>query len=201
MSAFEEGIKKYFSDEQLVKIRRTKIGIAGCGGLGSNISAALVRCGFADFEIIDHDVVEASNLNRQNYFLDDIGMSKTEATAKRLISINPDLSISAKKLFLDQNNIAAQFKDRDIVFEALDSAEAKKLFLETFGNTKKLVIMGSGMSGISNEKPIAVRTARENVYIVGDEESDISSGLPPLAPRVIACAAMMAGVALEKVLS
>jgi sulfur carrier protein ThiS adenylyltransferase len=60
--------------------------------------------------------------------------------------------------------------------------------------------MGSGMAGISNERQIKVRKAKENVYIVGDEESDIANGLPPLAPRVIACAAMMAGVALESVL-
>lgn len=200
MNEFEKGLEKYFSGEQLLKIRRTKAGIAGCGGLGSNIANALVRSGFKDFELIDHDTVESSNLNRQNYFLDEIGLSKAEATAARLIRINPDIYIAAKKLFLDNTNISGQFMDRDIIFEAFDSAAAKKLFLETFGNSGKLLIMGSGMAGLSNGKPIAVRKARENVYIVGDEESDIAKGLPPLAPRVIACAAMMAGVALERVL-
>jgi len=201
MKNFYAALLKYMSKEQIVKVQRAKVGIAGCGGLGSNIANVLVRSGFGDIEMIDHDVIEPSNLNRQNYFLDEIGFSKVEMTAKRLIGINPDVYIMAKKLFLDKDNIAGQFKDRDIIFEAFDSAESKKLFLETFGNSGKLLIMGSGMAGISNEKPIAVRKIKENVYIVGDEEADISKGFPPLAPRVIACAAMMAGVALEQVLN
>lgn len=200
MKNFYAALLKYMSKEQIEKVQRTKVGIAGCGGLGSNIANALVRSGFSDIEMIDHDEIEPSNLNRQNYFLDEIGFSKVEMTAKRLIGINPDICIIAKKLFLHKNNISEQFKDRDIIFEAFDSAESKKLFLETFGNSGKLLIMGSGMAGISNEKPIAVRKIKDNVYIVGDEEADISKGLPPLAPRVIACAAMMAGVALERVL-
>lgn len=200
MKNFYAALLKHMSEEQIEKVQRTKIGIAGCGGLGSNIANVLVRSGFGDIEIIDHDVIEPSNLNRQNYFLDEIGFSKVEMTAKRLIGINPDIYIIAKKLFLDKNNIAEQFKDRDIIFEAFDSAESKKLFLETFGNSGKLLIMGSGMAGISNEKPIAVRKIRDNIYIVGDEEADITKGLPPLAPRVIACAAMMASVALERAL-
>lgn len=200
MNDFEKGLLKYFSTDQLMAIRRTKIGIAGCGGLGSNIANALVRSGLSDFEIIDHDTVEASNLNRQNFYLDEIGLSKVEATTTRLIKINPNIYVTAKKTYLDESNIAEQFKDRDIIFEAFDSAASKKLFLETFGNNGKLLIMGSGMAGFSNEKSIAVRKIKDNIYIVGDEESDIAKGLPPLAPRVIACAAMMASVALEKIL-
>lgn len=200
MNDFEKGLEKYLDPEQLKSAGRTKIGIAGCGGLGSNIANILVRTGFKDFELIDHDVIEASNLNRQNYNLDEIGVSKVETTAKKLIAVNPDIYIMTKMLRLDESNIAGQFSDRDIIFEAFDRAASKKLFLETFGNSGKLLIMGSGMAGISNERQIKVRKAKENVYIVGDEESDIANGLPPLAPRVIACAAMMAGVALDRVL-
>ncbi|MFA5104699.1 MAG: sulfur carrier protein ThiS adenylyltransferase ThiF [Candidatus Margulisiibacteriota bacterium] len=200
MNNFSGALLKYLSKEQIEKIQKIKIGIAGCGGLGSNIANALVRSGFRDFEIIDHDAVEVSNLNRQNFYLDEIGLSKVEATTTRLIKINPDINIAAKKLYLDESNISLQFKDRDIIFEAFDSAESKKLFIETFGNSGKLLILGSGMAGISNKKPIAVRKIKDNIYIVGDEEADIEKGLPPLAPRVIACAAMMAGVALEQVL-
>lgn len=201
MNEFEKGLQRYFSSEQILTIKRTKIGIAGCGGLGSNIANAMVRSGFSDFEIIDHDVIEASNLNRQNYFINEIGLSKVETTVKRLIGINPDIYVTAKKLYLDESNIAGQFKDRDVIFEAFDSSALKKLFLETFGNSSKLLIMGSGMAGISNKKPIAVRKIKGNIYIVGDEEADITKGLPPLAPRVIACAAMMASTALEKMLT
>ncbi|MCX5749736.1 MAG: sulfur carrier protein ThiS adenylyltransferase ThiF [Candidatus Saganbacteria bacterium] len=200
MNEFEKGLLKYFTKEQLGIIQKTKIGIAGCGGLGSNIANAIVRSGFKDFEIIDEDVIEASNLNRQNYFLGEIGASKVDTTAKKILLINPDAKIKAKKIHLDRSNILEYYKDRDVIFEAFDNAQSKKLFLESFGNTDKILIMGSGMAGIKNETHIKIRKARKNVYIVGDEETYAGKETPPLAPRVIACAALMASVALEQVL-
>lgn len=70
MNMFVEGLGRYFSGEQLERIRRVKVGIAGAGGLGSNCAFNLVRSGFSDFVICDFDIVEPSNLNRQFYFAD-----------------------------------------------------------------------------------------------------------------------------------
>lgn len=197
MNEFEKGLLRHFSIEKLSAIQKTRIGIAGCGGLGSNIANAMARSGFRDFEIIDHDVICASNLNRQNFYLDEIGSSKAEITAKRLKQVNPDISVMVHKQKLDKNNIDRYFKDRDIIFEAFDNADAKKLLLETFGNSGRLLIMGSGMAGIGNKTSIEINKVNDKLYIVGDMKTDVGKENPPLAPRVIACAALMASVALE----
>lgn len=200
MNKFEKGLLKYFTKKQLVSIRKTKIGIAGCGGIGSNVANALARSGFRDFEVIDPDTIEPSNLNRQNYFIDEIGQPKTKTLSKRLKKINPDIRIKNINRYLNKKNIINIFKDRDIIFEAFDNIESKKLLLEAFGNSKKLIIMCSGMAGIGNQNNIKIRKVKKNVFIVGDEQTDVGKKNPPLAPRVIACAGLMASVALEKVL-
>ncbi len=196
---FEEGLLRYLTVEQLDKIQRTKIGIAGAGGIGSNIANALVRTGFVDFEIVDVDLIDASNLNRQNYFYDEIGQSKVEVTAKRLQQINPKVRVKSVQIKLSKNNIKEYFVDRDILFEAFDKVESKTLLLESFGNSGKLIISGNGMSGIIGGE-IKVRKIRENLYLVGDGVTEVGQENPPLAPRVIACASLMASVAVERVL-
>jgi len=201
MNEFESGLLKYLTQEQLFKIQRTKVGIAGCGGLGSNIANALVRTGFKDFEIIDNDKVEANNLNRQNFFLDEVGDKKIEATAKRMKQINPDVKVKAFKTYLTSDNVQEFFNDRNVVFEAFDNVKSKKLMLETFGDSGKLLVLGSGMAGISNKTLINIHKVKENIYIVGDETTNVGKDNPPLAPRVIACAAMMASVAVEIILT
>jgi len=200
MNNFEKALLKHLTRSQLKKIQNKKIGIAGCGGLGSNIASILVRSGFKDLEIIDFDIIEMNNLNRQNYFLAEVGKPKAETTAKRLRKINPDISIKAINIKIDESNISQFFKDRDIIFEAFDKAELKKLFLEHFGNSGKLLIMGSGVGGTKNSSEIKIHKINKNTFIVGDRISGVNRKTPPLAPRVIACAALMASVALEEVL-
>lgn len=196
---FEEGLLRYLSEEQLDKIQRTKIGIAGVGGLGSNIAHALVRTGFVDFEIVDVDFIDASNLNRQNYFYDEIGQTKVEVTAKRLKQINPDVRVNSAQIKLNKENIKEYFVDRDILFEAFDKVESKTLLLESFGNSGKLLVSGNGMSGIVGEE-IKIRKINEKLYLVGDGVTEVGQDNPPLAPRVMACASLMASVAVERVL-
>ena len=72
-----------------------KIGIAGAGGLGSNVALNLVRSGIDAFRIVDFDCVEASNLNRQFYFRDQIGRPKVEALRENLQRIRPEVEVDA----------------------------------------------------------------------------------------------------------
>ena len=70
-----------------------KIGIAGAGGLGSNVAVHLVRSGISSLKICDFDVIENSNLNRQFYFKDQIGQNKVNALFENLKRINPSLNL------------------------------------------------------------------------------------------------------------
>jgi len=194
---FEEGLLRYLSIEQLEKIQSTKIGIAGVGGLGSNIAQILVRTGFVDFEIIDDDIVDSSNLNRQNYFIDEIGLAKVVTTARRLQKINPAVKVNVINVRLTKDNLQNFFQDRDVLFEAFDNTESKIMFLEFFGNTEKLLIFGNGMSGVVGEE-IKIRKMRDNLFIVGDGITEVGKNNPPLAHRVMTCASLMASIAIER---
>lgn len=201
MNDFEKSLGNYYSTEQLSLIQKTKIGIAGAGGLGSNIAVCLVRSGFRDFEIIDFDIVAIKNLNRQYYFLEDVGKPKVNALAERLKNINPDIIIKIERVRLGEENISSYFRDRDIIFEAFDEAGSKAWLLEQFGNDGKLLIFGSGLAGFGNQLEIKTRKIKNYIYIVGDGVTCVESDNPPLAPRVTACASLMASIAVEAILN
>jgi len=196
MNPFQEGLKQYLNENELHMIRSAKIGIGGAGGLGSNVAIILTRTGFENFSIIDKDTIEASNLNRQQYFMDDIGSSKVETLRKHLLKINPDINCKVfnKKWTPDlQENI---LEDCTLIVEAFDGAEDKSRFVEYYQEKADFVISGNGMAGLIEKKPLGIKRIA-NVFIVGDNKTDTACGNPPLAPRVITCAAMMAEVVLD----
>ncbi|MDC0977625.1 sulfur carrier protein ThiS adenylyltransferase ThiF [bacterium] len=198
MNEFEQSLGNYFETQTLTYIQKIKIGIAGAGGLGSNIANCLVRSGFKNFEILDLDIIETKNLNRQNYFLSEIGHSKVETLKKRLLQINPDCQIITHQIKLTTQNTKEYFQNTAILFEAFDEVASKKLILEEYGNADKLIISGCGMAGYNNQPEIKIRKVSKKIYIVGDEQTEVSKSTPPLAPRVITCASLMASIALEK---
>ncbi len=80
----------YLTQEQRAILSSVRIGVAGLGGLGSNLLSHLVRSGAVHFTVADFDTVSAGNLNRQFFFADQIGKRKTEAVAENLKRINPE---------------------------------------------------------------------------------------------------------------
>src|SRR5476651_554631 len=128
MNILEQGLLKYLKPEQLSLIQSKKIGIGGAGGLGSNCAMMLVRTGFKHLEIIDQDVIDASNLNRQQYFADEVGLVKVDMTKKRLLDINPDANIIIHKTQWNEGNAEQFFKGYDFVVEAFDAVDWKHRF-------------------------------------------------------------------------
>lgn len=180
-------------------LKNKTVAVAGCGGLGSNIAISLVRSGVGHLIIADFDKVELSNLNRQQYVREDIGKPKTEVLARHLKKIDPEAEITAINEKLDPENIKELFKDADILIEAFDLASSKLWLIESWLETypSKPVIAGSGMSGLGNFEKIHVRIAG-NLYICGDEISEMTMGL--MAPRVAIVANLQAMTALELLL-
>lgn len=146
-----------------------KIGIAGVGGIGSNVAVNLVRSGIDDLKIIDFDRVEASNLNRQFYFFDQIGRFKVEALAENLRRIRPDLCLEAVAERIEAANCQALFAGCDLVVEGLDGQADKKMLVETLGNEWQ-VISACGIAG-SELDAIGVRRLGR-CAIVGDFTTD-----------------------------
>lgn len=188
---------KYFTKKQMERIENTRVFIAGCGGLGSNIAHVLVRCGFCHLTLLDFDVVEAGNLNRQFFFPDQIGMKKTQALADNLLRLNPVLDLGLIKGKLESPyDVSVLSEDCDILVEAFDKPENKALFVSGALPTGKPVIAASGLAGYGNTDDISVQHPKKNLYIVGDGVSDIEKE-PPLAPRVSIVAAKQADLVLE----
>ena len=174
------------------------VGIAGCGGLGSNCAVALARVGTGHLILADFDLVEQGNLNRQYYFLDQVGQQKVEALKNNIHRINPDIKIDAYPVMLDPDKIRDIFQECDAIVEAFDRKEMKLMIAETvlIHMPHIPLIMGSGLAGWGNNDQLATRQSG-NLYICGDESSETSDVLPPLAPRVGIVANMQANVVME----
>lgn len=180
-----------------------KVGIAGCGGLGSNVAVSLARTGIGQLVIVDFDHVVESNLNRQFYFFNQIGEKKVKALAANLHAIRPDLKIIIHNIKLESRTIHQIFNGCDLVIEAFDSAEAKAMIVETFINELPNIplIIGNGMAGFGRFELLKRIKWAENIFVCGDSQSEIDFDLPPLAPRVGIVANMQADLALELLLN
>jgi sulfur carrier protein ThiS adenylyltransferase len=186
---------------KLEKLKGTCIGIAGCGGLGSNCAMALARAGIGTLVIADFDTVTLENLNRQYYFRDQAGQKKVLALQENIKRVNPDVNVIVHDLRLGPEEVVHIFKDCQVVIEAFDRADMKLMIIETMTDRfpDKFIIAGSGLAGYGENN--ALRTRRlGNLFICGDETSEVSEELPPLAPRVAAVAALQANQALEIVM-
>lgn len=185
--------------ERIKLILSSKIvGIAGCGGLGSNCAVALARVGVGKLIISDFDVIEESNLNRQYFFYDQIGKSKVFTLKENLLRINPHIKIEDHNVKLGQKEIIELYKNCDVIVEAFDKAEMKELIIETVQTffPEKFLVCGIGLAGWGGND--LIKTERYgNLYIVGDQLNETKEDDPPLAPRVGIVANMMANVVLE----
>ncbi|MCX6286387.1 MAG: sulfur carrier protein ThiS adenylyltransferase ThiF [Bacteroidetes bacterium] len=181
-----------------VKLKTRTVGIAGCGGLGSNCAVALARVGIGTLILTDFDVVSESNLNRQYYFLSQVGEPKAPALKRVIHQINPSVSVIAYEIKLDPEHILRYFKDCDVIVEAFDEAGQKEMLIETVLSAfpEKPLVVGVGMAGWGMNDCIHYRHAG-NLHICGDEVTEISENVPPLAPRVGMVANMQANVVLE----
>ena len=177
-------------------LQKASVGIAGCGGLGSNAAAALVRAGIGRLILTDFDKVELSNLNRQYYFLSDLGKPKVEALRARLTDINPEVIIESYDIKLTPETVGDIFSGADLLIEAFDRAENKHWLIESWcGNfPDRHLVCGSGISGIGDSSSISVRSSGK-IHFVGDERTSSAIGL--CSARVGLAANMQANLAIE----
>jgi len=185
-----ESIKELLKDK--------KVGIAGCGGLGSNCAVALARVGIVKLIIADFDVIEESNLNRQYYFHHQIGKKKAFCLKENIKLIDPKVEVLAHDIKLDATSLIDLYKDCDVIVEAFDRADMKQMMIEAIYDQlpDTPLVIGLGMAGWGDSNSIQFRQS-DQLYICGDEKSEVSEENPPLAPRVGMVANMQANTVLE----
>lgn len=177
------------------KIKGATVGIAGLGGLGSSIAVALARVGVGKLILVDFDVVEPSNLNRQQYFIDQLGMTKAEALEANLKRINPYVDYETHCVKVMPDNLPSLFGSVDVMVEAFDRPDQKAMLMQHFSGAP--LVAASGMAGYGPGDTIGVRKMGERIYIVGDLETGAQPGCGLMAPRVGICAHMQANTVLR----
>ena len=209
LTLIKKGVKPSFEElESLMMARHTpnvhnklkcgNVAILGLGGLGSNIAISLARIGVGKLSLVDYDIVEPSNLNRQQYFIEDIGKFKSEALKKIISRINPFIETKTYNMFVNKKNID-KFKDADIIIEAFDNPACKAEICNSvlLNMRDKYLIASSGMAGYYDSNTILTKKIRDKFYICGDFVSEAKKGEGLMAPRVAICANHMANLATK----
>ncbi len=201
MKSFDKMLQNYFSVKEIEKIKNVKILLVGCGGLGSNIANILIRTGFSDMVLIDYDRVEMKNLNRQMFLPSQCGEKKTIALKKNILKINPQTKIKTLNIKINKRNlkkIIEKYKI-DIIIEAVDNEDIKKMIFEEALKLKKKIVSASGLAGFGDCENIRIKRGKRFV-IVGDMTKSIKN-FKPLAPKVSAVAAIQTDEVLRMVLN
>jgi sulfur carrier protein ThiS adenylyltransferase len=184
------------------KIKEARVGVAGLGGLGSQVAIAMARLGIGSLVLADFDVVEPSNLNRQQYFVDQMGMPKVEALRATLERANPCVAIECHDTVLTANNIPQVFADCRILIEAFDRASEKEMLIKTALDhmPDTIVVAASGLAGYEPSDSVVVHRLSSKLFVVGDLETAAGPGVGLMAPRVGVAAHTQANLALRLLL-
>ena len=181
------------------KTSKATVAVCGLGGLGSNIAISLARAGVGKLILIDFDKVDITNLHRQQYKANQIGMNKTNALSENLKEIAPYIELETHTERVTEENATHLLHDADIICEAFDDAEAKamltNLVLETMPD--KFLVAASGMAGFGSANAIKTRKVMKHFYLCGDEQSDVQSKGSLISSRVMLCAAHQAHTVLR----
>lgn len=136
-----------FGEEGQEKLKQSHIFIAGAGGLGSPIALYLAVAGVGTITIIDMDVVDQTNLNRQILHFDrDIGRKKTVSAEEKLTAINPDITIHAIDTRIDEANAAELIGNADGIVDAMDNYPTRYL-LNDMALRKKIPLFHGAIRG------------------------------------------------------
>lgn len=181
------------------RLAESHVAIIGCGGLGSNAAALLVRSGIGALTLVDFDVVEESNLNRQLFFRDQLGRPKTAALAETLLRIRPEVTLRLHQVCATAGALLELASDADVVIEAVDTAETKAMIANTLLRERPdlPLVSASGLAGFDTANSVVTERVAEHFYLAGDHTSDVRDDLPLLASRVMVAAAHEAHAAIR----
>lgn len=185
------------------KVKQGKVCIVGLGGLGSNVAIMLARTGIGYLKLIDFDIVEPSNLNRQAYNIKHLGLPKSEALKQILKEINPYIEVESIQEKVTAENALLMITDCEIVCEAFDDPNQKAMLINTLlgEKIKVKIVSGSGMAGFSSANTIKTIRKFKNLYVCGDMETEATFESGLMAPRVHICAGHQANMILRLLLN
>ena len=198
MNKLERSMFSRHDPAVLAALRGAIVGIAGAGGLGSNIAVSLARAGVGRLILADFDKIEPSNLNRQQYTVAQIGRRKVAALRANLRRMAPFTRVTAFDGRVTASNLGKIFGEADLLLEAFDKAREKAMLINAWLRSfpGRPVIAASGLCGYGRNAALKTRRLG-NLYVCGDGASEPAKGISPMAPRVALVAAMQANLAVQ----
>lgn len=191
------------SPETNLRLKTAKVAICGLGGLGSNVAMALARIGVGELFLIDFDVVDPSNLNRQNYDISHLWKPKTQALKEQILKVNQQIKIRTLNEKITNENVVKILKDESIICECFDGANNKAMLINAVAEnfSDKFLVAASGMAGFSSANTIKTTKLGSKIYICGDKTSGANFGVGLMSPRVMVCAGHQANMVLRIILN
>lgn len=150
---------KILVDDNYSKIENLSVLILGVGGVGSYAAESLARIGIKNITLVDYDIVDITNINRQIMALHStIGKKKIDVLKERILDINPNCNIKTKDIFYNEENKDIIFQDKiDYIFDCCDSIKSKEILIRECikRNIKIISSMGAGFKFNPNKIKIS----------------------------------------------
>ena len=175
------------------------VAVCGLGGLGSNVAVMLARAGVGKLHLMDFDKVEMSNLNRQYFAMEHVGMLKADALKEIIAGIAPNCHVTAQSIKITEENIKELLKNDYIICEAFDEANQKAMLVNSVLTDfpDKYLVSASGMAGTGSSNDIKTRRVADRFFLCGDEVSDMDDNPLMISSRVMLCAAHEANMIIR----
>ena len=152
-------------NDKINEIKCKKILVIGVGGVGSYTVESLIRSGIENITIIDNDIIDITNLNRQLMTTqDNIGLAKVDVLEKRIKSINPNCRVKSLKTFVDDTNIKDIINDYDYVVDACDTINTKLSIIKRCNELKIKLICSMGTGNKMNPRLIEITDIYKTNY-------------------------------------
>jgi len=179
---------KMLSLEEQKKLKDTKVLVAGCGGLGGYVVEMLARLGIGFITVVDDEVFEETNLNRQLFSdVNTIGKKKALVAKERILAVNPEVSVNPVLTKIEENNAKEILAGHEMVVDALDSIP-HKILLERTCEDLKIPLIHGAIAGWYGQVTTVLPGDKTLSIIYKNRSNGIEKelGTPSFSPAVIA---------------
>lgn len=181
--------KNMMSDEEIQKLHDMRVCVLGCGGLGGYVIEMLARLGVGYLTVVDGDCFDVTNLNRQLLStVEALGQSKAEAAKARVAAVNPEVTVTAVTVFLDEHNAVDVLTGHHVIVDALDQIDLRKMVAKVCTQLEIPLVHGA-IAGWYGQVATILPGDRTLERIYGTDRqrgAELQLGNPSFTPALVA---------------
>jgi molybdopterin/thiamine biosynthesis adenylyltransferase len=180
--------------EQQATLVSSRVAVLGLGGLGGGVSEMLARTGVGHLTLIDGDVFDPSNLNRQLFCTEDlVGTSKALAAEKRIEAVNSTVQVTAVHQYADEATLYDLIKDSDLVVDCLDSIQTR-FTLQAAARKARIPLVAGAIAGVTGQVTVIFPDDKGYELIYGKKEHLPEKGIESRTGNLSYCALMVSAL-------